>query len=96
MSKFAKKKRKNLFERTSPVTSIPSPLCVSKSINQNINWVQNLVKTSNKCYSDLSEPQNFETSVQLNYDKCCRLDHMSNFTTEEKHCILYYYNNIKK
>ena len=81
MPKYAEK-RKYLFERTSPVTPIPSPLRVNNSNNYNINWVQNLVKTSKQCYSENCDQQktqqeNCESSIQLNYDKCCHLDHIS-------------------
>jgi hypothetical protein len=81
-SKFAEK-RKNLFERTSPVTPLPSPLS-ENSFNKNINWIQNLVKTSNQCYSDFNNQTFCENTVQLKYEKCCHLDHISSFTEEEK------------
>lgn len=90
MPKFAEK-RKYLFERTNPV----KPLSVNTSYNNNINWMQNLVKTSNQC-SVRSSLQTNEITTEKKYEKCCPKDHISGFTTTDKNSILNYYKEISK
>ncbi len=97
MSKFAQK-RKHLFERLSLVTpnSVKRSALSSKSLNINEkNWIQNLIKASN----DLKMKTSFNDSNEINAkilinEKCCKNDHFSQFSVEEKNSILNYYQSL--
>jgi hypothetical protein len=59
--------------------------------------MQNLIKLSNECSFGESSQENCDiftdNSLQTNNEKCCKIDHISKYTEEQKNSILNYYKN---
>jgi hypothetical protein len=98
MSKFSEN-RKYLFgnlSSLSPNSTSLWPLAPSNS-NRKVNWIQNLIKISNERSIPETHKKVISKTVfaEVIYEKCCQLNHIENFTTEEKNSILKYFNSIR-
>ncbi len=85
MPKFSEN-RKYLFERTSfltPNDTKTTPL----SDKSNKNWIQNLIKISDKRNSNenkLQKTKSLENSSQIKYIKCCENNHIWKISENDK------------
>ncbi len=89
------KKRKYLFGITGTITPNStklSPLSENTSNSVKKNFIQNLIKYSNERNIKLNNENSELVSQEIDSKKCCLINHISEFTSDEKNLLL---NTIK-
>jgi hypothetical protein len=92
------KKRRHLFGITgslTPNSTKLSPLSAKNSKTVEKNFIQNLIKTSNQRKFSETNCENSNLLFQeINSNKCCAKNCISDFTSSEKETILQYFKKL--